>query len=57
MRITVTDEFCRIFNTGSPHNIVAGQQPRNMDQLVAHYEKLNSDEEERKVKALAEKSS
>jgi len=26
-----------------------------MDQLVAHYEKLNSDEEEKKAKALSEK--
>jgi len=26
-----------------------------MDRLVAHYEKLNSDEEEKKAKALSEK--
>jgi hypothetical protein len=50
------DDTCRIFNTGSPWNNVAGQGPRNMDQLVAHYEKLNADEEEKKVKSL-EKSS
>ncbi|KUJ11128.1 NADH-ubiquinone oxidoreductase 17.8 kDa subunit [Mollisia scopiformis] len=49
--------FPEIFNTGAPHNVSAGQGPRNMDQLVAHYEKLNSDEEERKGRALAEKAS
>ncbi|CZR54159.1 probable NADH-ubiquinone oxidoreductase 17.8 kDa subunit [Phialocephala subalpina] len=47
--------FPEIFNTGSPYNVSAGQQPRNMDQLVAHYEKLNVDEEERKVNALVKK--
>ncbi|CZT45632.1 related to NADH dehydrogenase 17.8K chain [Rhynchosporium secalis] len=45
--------FPEIFNTGSPHNVVAGQGARNMDQLVAHYEKKNADMEEKKVKALA----
>lgn len=45
----------RIFNTGSPHNVVAGQGPRNMDAVVAHYNKLNADEESRKVKAMADK--
>lgn len=42
----------RIFNTGSPFNVVAGQGPRNMDQLVAHYDKLNADEETKKAEAL-----
>lgn len=46
----------RVFNTGSPYNVVAGQGPRNMDQLVAHYEKLNAYGEEKKTKALAEKA-
>lgn len=46
---------CRIFNTGSPFNVVAGQGPRNMDQLVAHYDKLNADEEAKKVAALSKK--
>lgn len=42
----------RIFNTGSPYNVSAGQGPRNMESVVAHYEKLNADAEEKKVKAL-----
>jgi len=42
----------RIFNTGSPHNVVAGQGGGNIDQLVAHYDKLNSDAEEKKAAAL-----
>jgi hypothetical protein len=46
---------CRIFNTGSPFNVVAGQGPRNMDQLVAHYEKVNADEETKKAEALSKK--
>lgn len=46
----------RIFNTGSPYNVVAGHRSRNMDELVAHYEKKNTENEERKLKALAEKS-
>ncbi|KAE8444675.1 hypothetical protein EG329_014332 [Mollisiaceae sp. DMI_Dod_QoI] len=45
-------KFPEIFNTGSPFNVSAGQGPRNIDQLVAHYEKKNADEEERKAKAL-----
>jgi len=51
------DSGTRIFNTGSPFNVVAGQGPRNIDQLVAHYEKLNADEEEKKALALASKES
>ncbi|PBP26234.1 NADH-ubiquinone oxidoreductase 17.8 kDa subunit [Diplocarpon rosae] len=47
--------FPEIFNTGSPFNVSAGQGPRNMDALVAHYEKKNADAEEAKVKALAAK--
>ncbi|KAI9048163.1 hypothetical protein LZ554_007958 [Drepanopeziza brunnea f. sp. 'monogermtubi'] len=49
--------FPEILNTGSPFNVSAGQGPRNMDALVAHYEKQNSDAEEKKVKALAAKQS
>jgi hypothetical protein len=45
----------RIFNTGSPFNIVAGQGPRNMDALVAHYQKANVVEEERKARVAAAK--
>lgn len=46
----------RIFNTGSPYNVSAGQGPRNMDQLVAHYEKLNVENEEKKSKKIAAKA-
>jgi hypothetical protein len=46
---------CRIFNTGSPYNVSAGQGARDMDAVVAHYEKLNADAEEKKLKALEEK--
>lgn len=42
-------KFPEIFNTGSPYNVSAGQGSRNMDTLVAHYEKLNADEAERYV--------
>ncbi len=45
----------RIFNTGSPYNVSAGQGPRNMDQLVAHYDKLNAEEEVKKAEALSKK--
>jgi hypothetical protein len=45
----------RIFNTGSPFNAVAGQGPRNTDELVAHYEKANAEVAEKRAKALAEK--
>jgi hypothetical protein len=46
----------RIFNTGSPYNVSAGQGARNMDELVAHYEKQNAEREEKRIKALEEKS-
>lgn len=45
----------RVFNTGSPWNVPAGHGARNMDQLVAHYEKKNADAEDAKLKTLAEK--
>ena len=50
-----TNNYCRVFNTGSPYNVVAGSGARNMDALVAHYEKLNVEESERKVKESARK--
>jgi len=43
----------RIFNTGSPYNVVAGQGTRGMDALVAHYEKENRNEDERREIATA----
>jgi len=45
----------RIFNTGSPFNVIAGQGARGVDEMVAHYQKLNAEEDERKIKALAAK--
>lgn len=45
---------CRIFNTGSPWNVPAGQGGANLDKLIAHYEKKNYDEEERKLRTLRE---
>ncbi len=51
-----TNFACRIFNTGSPYNVSAGQGGANLEKLVAHYEKLNADAEEIKLKALAEKA-
>ncbi|RKF65222.1 NADH-ubiquinone oxidoreductase 17.8 kDa subunit, mitochondrial [Golovinomyces cichoracearum] len=56
-RRVVDLKFPEIFNTGSPFNVVAGQGPRNMDQLVAHYSKVNADEEERKLRVLKNKQS
>ncbi|KAH6670522.1 NADH-ubiquinone oxidoreductase 17.8 kDa subunit [Halenospora varia] len=47
--------FPEIFNTGSPYNVVAGQGTRGLDEMVAHYQKLNADEVERKSKIAAEK--
>ncbi|KAG9245970.1 hypothetical protein BJ878DRAFT_499131 [Calycina marina] len=43
------------FNTGSPYNVVAGASARGMDKLVAHYEKQNVDESERKLKEMKRK--
>ncbi|KAF4632638.1 hypothetical protein G7Y89_g5482 [Cudoniella acicularis] len=43
--------FPEIFNTGSPFNVIAGQGARGLDEMVAHYEKLNADEVERKAKS------
>ena len=42
----------RIFNTGSPWNIPAGQGGANLDKLIAHYERKNFEEEEKKVRTL-----
>ncbi|KAH8674580.1 hypothetical protein BGZ60DRAFT_404332 [Tricladium varicosporioides] len=46
--------FPEIFNTGSPYNVVAGQGARGLDEMVAHYQKLNADEVERKAKIAAD---
>ncbi|POS85112.1 hypothetical protein EPUL_003155, partial [Erysiphe pulchra] len=55
-RRVVDLKFPEVFNTGSPFNVVAGQGPRNMDALVAHYTKMNADEEERKLTVLRNKN-
>ncbi|KAG0647960.1 hypothetical protein D0Z07_5803 [Hyphodiscus hymeniophilus] len=47
--------FPEVFNTGSPYNVSAGQRARNMDELVAHYEKKNAGIEEKRAKASEEK--
>lgn len=42
---------------GSPRNIPAGHGSANLDQLVAHYQKINSDAEKKKLAALATRES
>jgi hypothetical protein len=42
---------------GSPRNIPAGQGSANLDKLVAHYQKINSEAEEKKVATLSAKES
>ncbi len=44
----------RIFNTGSPYNVPAGQGSANLDKLIAHYERKNAEEENRKVRIMRE---
>ncbi|KAH0562820.1 hypothetical protein GP486_002558 [Trichoglossum hirsutum] len=51
---TVELRFPEIFNTGAPWNVVAGSQA-NLDELIAHYQKQNRDEEARKQAVLAAK--
>ncbi|KAI9677911.1 MAG: hypothetical protein M1829_002408 [Trizodia sp. TS-e1964] len=46
--------FPEIFNSGSPYNVSAGQGV-NLDKLIAHYEKQNRENEERKLRVLAER--
>lgn len=45
----------RILNTGSPFNVVAGQGSRNMEELVAHYEKVNAETTEKVANAVAKR--
>lgn len=42
----------RIFNTGSPYNVPAGHGTGNLDKVIAHYEKKNKEEQERKMQML-----
>ncbi|TGO19340.1 hypothetical protein BPAE_0346g00110 [Botrytis paeoniae] len=41
-------KFPEQFNTGSPWNVPAGHRARDMEKLVAHYEKFNKENEEKK---------
>jgi hypothetical protein len=41
---------------GSPRNVPAGHAA-NLEKLVAHYQKINADAEEKKVATLAAKES
>ena len=47
----------RIFNTGSPYNVSAGQSARNLNELVTYYEKKNAETEARKIQSVEEKES
>ncbi len=40
---------------GSPYNVPAGQGGINLDKVVAHYQKINFDAEEKRAAALAAK--
>lgn len=40
---------------GSPYNVPAGQGGINLEKVVAHYQKINSEAEEKKAAALAAK--
>ncbi|KAA8573771.1 hypothetical protein MFRU_001g03060 [Monilinia fructicola] len=40
--------FPEQFNTGSPWNVPAGHRARDLETLVAHYEKINKESEEKK---------
>lgn len=43
----------RLIEAGCPHNVPAGHYA-NLDHLVAHYRKEHLEEEERKLKRLAD---
>jgi hypothetical protein len=53
--LVIADSSFRVFNTGSPYNVSAGQGGINLEKVVAHYHKINSDAEEKKAAALAAK--
>jgi hypothetical protein len=48
--------FNRLINSGSPWNVPAGHRGRNLEEVAEHYRKQHIEEEERKVKKLAEKA-
>ncbi|KAM3074845.1 hypothetical protein ACMFMG_008258 [Clarireedia jacksonii] len=45
---TVNLKFPETFNSGSPFNVPAGHGARNMEDLVAHYTKLNQESDEKR---------
>lgn len=45
----------RIFNTGSPYNVPAGQGGGNLTALIAYYEKKNAEHDAAKMKELRER--
>lgn len=45
----------RIFNTGSPRNVIAGWGGGNVDQVIAKYEKEHRELEEKKVRKLVQR--
>jgi len=47
---SVDVRFQEYFNTGSPYNVPAGQGSINLDQVVAHYQTKNEEQEADRVK-------
>lgn len=47
----VANEICRSLNNGSAHNVWAGAYI-NLDKVIAHYEKINYEDNARKLKAM-----
>ena len=45
----------RIFNVGSPYNVIAGQGGANLDKVIEKYERANREIEEKKLKKLAQR--
>jgi len=52
---TVDLKFPEQFNTGSPYNVPAGHGPRNIDQLVKHYEEKNKETVEKQAQNMRER--
>ena len=46
---------CRILNTGSPYNVVAGWGSGNIDAVIEKYQREHRELEEKKLKMLAKK--
>ena len=52
---TRADDWCRIFNTGSPHNVAAGNGGADLELLIRHYEEANRGEEEKVRRGIEER--